>query len=97
MTTPQVAPVPQASRTAHAGENLVVPERMIVAPVVGIFRPHAMTDGDELQAGDEIGVVEGPGTTCPIRSPFGGTLMGMLAHPGERLRSGQPIAWLRVA
>jgi biotin carboxyl carrier protein len=56
-----------------------------------------MADGDELSAGDEIGVVEGPGTSCPILSPFGGTLMGMLAHPGERLRSGQPIAWLRVA
>src|SRR5262249_42494545 len=80
-----------------AGETLTVPERMIVAPVVGIFRPHAVDAGDELQAGDEIGVVEGPGTSCPVRSPFDGTLMGMLAHPGERLRSGQPIAWLRVA
>jgi [acyl-carrier-protein] S-malonyltransferase len=82
---------------AHAGETLAVPERMIVAPVVGIFRPHEVADGVEILAGDEIGVVEGPGTRCPIRSPFGGTLMGMLAHPGERLRSGQPIAWLRVA
>ena len=48
-------------------------------------------------AGDEIGVVEGPGTSRPVLSPFGGTLMGMLAQSGERLRSGQPIAWLRVA
>jgi len=82
---------------AHAGETLAVPERMIVAPVVGIFRSHGVADGVELNAGDEIGVVEGPGTSCPILSPFCGTLMGMLAHPGERLRSGQPIAWLRVA
>jgi biotin carboxyl carrier protein len=88
---------PRDPRHAHAGETIAVSERMIVAPVVGIFRPHEMTDGDELSAGDEIGVVEGPGTSCPILSPFGGTLMGMLAHPGERLRSGQPIAWLRVA
>ena len=88
---------PRDSRHAHAGEMLVVPERMIVAPVVGIFRSHGVADGVELSAGDEIGVVEGPGTTCPILSPFGGTLMGMLAHSGERLRSGQPIAWLRVA
>ena len=105
MTTPQVAsPLPKPGPAAAgdhphalAGETLAVPERMIVAPGVGIFRPHDMADGDELMAGDEIGVVEGPGTSCPIRSPFGGTLMGMLAHPGERLRSGQPIAWLRVA
>jgi len=25
-----------------------------------------------------------------------GDLVGMLVHPGERLREGQPIAWLRV-
>ena len=80
-----------------AGETFTAPERMIVAPGVGIFRPHAVAEGLELRAGDEIGVVEGPGTRCPVLSPFGGTLMGMLAHPGERLRSGQPIAWLRVA
>ena len=79
------------------GERVAVPERMIVAPVVGVFRPNEVGEGVELQAGDEIGYVEGPGTSCPVRSPFGGTLMGMLAHPGERLRSGQPIAWLRVA
>jgi biotin carboxyl carrier protein len=87
----------QQRHGAHAGETLAVPERMIVAPVVGIFRSHGVADGMELNPGDEIGVVEGPGTSCPILSPFGGTLMGMLAHPGERLRSGQPIAWLRVA
>lgn len=87
----------QQRHGAHAGETLAVPERMIVAPVVGIFRSHGVADGMEVSAGDEIGVVEGPGTSCPILSPFGGTLMGMLAHPGERLRSGQPIAWLRVA
>ena len=45
-----------------------------------------MVEGDDVAAGDEIGVVEGPGTSCPVRSPFDGTLMGMLAHPGERLR-----------
>jgi biotin carboxyl carrier protein len=91
-------PLPEPPRRSPmAGETLTVPERMIVAPVVGIFRPLHLVAGDELQAGDEIGVVEGPGTSCPVLSPFGGTLMGMLAQSGERLRSGQPIAWLRVA
>ncbi len=91
------ADTPSARRSPLAGETLTVAERMIVAPGVGIFRPHAVVEGVELSAGDEIGVVEGPGTRCPVTSPFDGTLMGMLAHPGERLRSGQPIAWLRVA
>ena len=105
MTVPPgtLTPLPDPPRRSPlAGETITVPERMIVAPVVGVFRPHptvgdAGTHGVELRAGDEIGVVEGPGTSCPVLSPFGGTLMGMLAHPGERLRSGQPIAWLRVA
>ena len=100
MTAPpgKLTPLPDPHRRSPlAGETLTVPERMIVAPGVGIFRPHAVAEGLQLRAGDEIGVVEGPGTSRPVLSPFGGTLMGMLAHPGERLRSGQPIAWLRVA
>ena len=105
MTVPPgtTTPIPEPTRRSPlAGETLTVPERMIVAPGVGIFRPDPLvTDagviGFELRAGDEIGIVEGPGTRSPVLSPFGGTLMGMLAHPGERLRSGQPIAWLRVA
>ena len=100
MTAPpgKLTPLPDSHpRSPLAGETLTVPERMIVAPGVGIFRPHGFTEGLQVRAGDEIGVVEGPGTSCPVLSPFGGTLMGMLAHPGERLRSGQPIAWLRVA
>jgi biotin carboxyl carrier protein len=79
------------------GERLAVPERMIVAPAVGVFRPRGVDEGVTVDKGDEIGTVEGPGTSCPVVSPFRGTLMGMLAHPGERLREGQPVAWLRVA
>jgi biotin carboxyl carrier protein len=84
------------SRTHH-GELLDVPERVIVAPSVGVFRPNVVTDGDVVDAGDSIGVVEGPGTSTPVCSPFRGMLIGMLAHPGERLREGQPVAWMRVA
>jgi biotin carboxyl carrier protein len=81
----------------HHGELLDVPEKMIVAPSVGVFRPSMFGRGDLVDAGEEIGVVEGPGTSMPVRSPFRGRLIGMLAQPGERLREGQPVAWLRVA
>jgi biotin carboxyl carrier protein len=84
-------------RPTHHGELLDVPERMIVAPSVGVFRPHLVADGDHVDAGEEIGVLEGPGMSMPVCSPFRGKLIGMLAHPGERLREGQPVAWLRVA
>ena len=88
------------------GEVLAVPERVIVAPAVGVFRPLSDTDdvdltqsadGTVVTAGQAIGVIEGPGSSTPVRSPFGGFLVGMLARRGERVREGQPVAWLRLA
>ena len=86
------------------GEVLAVPERVIVAPAVGVFRPLQDTDAEPTEAGEliiragqAIGVVEGPGSSTPVRSPFGGFLVGMLARRGERVREGQPVAWLRLA
>lgn len=82
------------------GEALAVPERVIVAPAHGTFRP---VEVDEVEPEDTvveeqvIGFVEGKGHSTPVRSPFGGRLMGMLAHAGERVREGQPVAWLRCA
>lgn len=80
------------------GEGLLVPERMIISPSVGVFRPlDDLDDGAELDAGQTVGHLDGPGTSTPVRSPFTGRLVGMLVHRGERLREGQPVAWLRVA
>lgn len=79
------------------GETLLVPERMIVAPGVGTFRPVELGEGAHVTRGQTVGVLEGPGSSTPVQSPFAGHLVGMLAHPGERIREGQPIAWLRVA
>jgi hypothetical protein len=79
-----------------SGEGLLVPERMIVAPAVGTFRAVALDETGPVTAGQTVGMVDGPGTSTPVDSPFSGNLVGMLVHPGERLREGQPIAWLRV-
>lgn len=82
------------------GEGLLVPERVIVAPSVGVFRPlfaHDVVSGQTVDAGQPIGVIEGPGVSTPVRSPFRGVLAGLLAHDGERMRQGEPVAWLRVA
>ena len=85
--------------TIH-GETLAVPERVIVAPAPGTFRP--VEPGElaaEIPVEQEqvIGFVEGKGHSTPVRSPFAGKLMGLLAHAGERVREGQPVAWLRCA
>jgi biotin carboxyl carrier protein len=80
------------------GEGLLVPERMIISPSVGVFRPLDDVDaGDHVDEGQTIGHVDGPGTSTPVCSPFRGQLLGILVHRGERLREGQPVAWLRVA
>ena len=85
--------------TIH-GETLAVPERVIVAPAPGTFRPiePAEAKGDGTVVAEQvIGFVDGKGHSTPVRSPFGGRLMGLLAHAGERVREGQPVAWLRCA
>jgi biotin carboxyl carrier protein len=82
------------------GEGLLVLERVIVAPSVGLFRPlfhHDTASGRQLDAGQPVGVIEGPGVSTPVRSPFRGVLAGLLANDGERMRQGEPVAWLRVA
>ena len=97
------------------GELLMVPERVILAPAPGKFRPvdHAAcsdapgtegsggdgpgADGAHVTCEQVIGFVDGIGHSTPIHSPFHGRLMGLLASAGERVREGQPVAWLRMA
>jgi biotin carboxyl carrier protein len=43
-----------------------------------------------------VGVVHSSGEEVPVCSAFSGFFMGLLAHPGERVREGQPVAWLRA-
>ena len=80
-------------------QALSIPERMIVAPTVGVFRSSfddERTDGRTVEVGQTIGVIDGRGTSTAVCSPFRGVLAGMLACDGERLRQGEPVAWLRV-
>lgn len=82
------------------GEQLDVLERVVVSPATGNFRPlppeTVTAEGEIVSEGQALGVVEGPGLSVPVRSPFRGFLMGMKVQPGERVREGQPVAWLRV-
>lgn len=82
------------------GESLDVLERLVVSPALGVFRPRppriVTTEGELVAAGQHLGVVECSGVEVAVVSRFAGFLMGMLAYPGERVREGQPVAWLRV-
>ena len=82
------------------GEELGVPERVVVAPCRGVFQPApprtVTTEGEIVEAGQVIGVIRSLKDEVEVRSPFRGWFMGLLAADGERLRDGQPVAWLRV-
>ncbi len=84
----------------HQGERLYVSERMVISPAAGVFTPAGPADaGDRLAplaANIEVGDLVGSVGDVEVRSPFSGELMGMLAHAGERVQAGQPIAWLRI-
>ena len=81
------------------GEDLMVLERVIVAPTVGVFVPsdgEVYLEGKVVKVGQVVGTIEASGTATEVRSPFAGRLMGMMARSGERVREGQPVAWLRA-
>ncbi len=80
------------------GEVPCIPERVIVAPAQGRFRPLASGVAPAtgmVGNGQVIGFVDELSRSVPVRSPFAGEFMGLLALPGERLGKGQPVAWLR--
>lgn len=57
----------------------------------------AVVVDDNVVVEQVIGFIDGAGHSTPVRSAFSGLLMGLLAHAGERVREGQPVAWLRLA
>jgi len=94
----------QASAAIHQGEHLYVSERVVVSPAAGIFEPTAALaalglDAAPLASGDRpvaVGELIGEVGGEPVRSAFAGSLVGLLAHAGERVTRGQPLAWLRT-
>jgi biotin carboxyl carrier protein len=86
--------------TVLPGERLDVLERVVVSPATGTFSalpPQTVTtEGEIVMRGQAVGTIEGPGGSVRVESPFTGFLMGILALPGERVREGEPVAWLRT-
>jgi [acyl-carrier-protein] S-malonyltransferase len=86
----------------HHGEHLYVSERVVISPCAGVFEPPAAgadgTPGEPAAEGAliEVGTLLGRVGREEVRSPFRGWLMGMLAVAGERVQTGQPVAWLRA-
>lgn len=74
------------------GEPLFARERLVVAPAAGAFSaaPGTTGEGARIEVGGLIGTVDG----VEVRSPFRGTLQGILAAEDEQVAEGQPVAWL---
>lgn len=84
---------------AHVdGDATLIHGRLLVAPVGGTFAPapphEVTTEGEILRPGDVIGHVLGPGRSDDVSSFCTGFLVRLLAEPGERVRVGQPLAWV---
>jgi biotin carboxyl carrier protein len=81
-------------------EDVHILERIVAAPSAGVFTllpPDVVTsEGEIVRAGQELGAIERNAGSVPVVSAHTGFLMGLLAMPGERVRDGQPLAWLRV-
>lgn len=78
----------------HEGEHLFATERVVVTPLAGVFAPVAsLAPGQVVHAGDVVGSVSG----TEVRSPFSGSVVGVLAVEGERVTASQPLAWMRTA
>ncbi|MGQ0830519.1 MAG: ACP S-malonyltransferase [Microthrixaceae bacterium] len=78
----------------HEGEHLFAAERLVVSPAAGVFTPTGdVVEGHHIERGRVLGHVAGH----EVRSPFHGTVKGLLAVAGERLTRSQPVAWLRTA
>jgi [acyl-carrier-protein] S-malonyltransferase len=95
----------QSYAAAHRGEHLYTSERVVVSPTAGTFEPDPGLSvpgpgGLSSRPGSEVEVAVGTSLgrvgAAEVRTPFAGRLVGFLAHRGERVMAGQPVAWLRV-
>lgn len=90
--------VPGSEGPTHTfvAESPQVLERIITAPAAGDFTLVSTAEGEAVQAGQVVGTIDRNSGPVDVISPHSGSLMGVLALPGERVRPQQPLAWLRV-
>ncbi len=80
------------------GDAVRIDVRLVVAPAHGLFHATAVdaftAEGEVVRRGDVLGHVRGPGAEVPVAAFCDGFLVRVLASDGERVRTGQPLAWL---
>jgi [acyl-carrier-protein] S-malonyltransferase len=78
------------STTSEAGPAW----RLAVAPVAGTFRAAGVEPGSPVAAGASVGTVESRRDVATVSAACGGVLVEWLAHDGDPVSPGQPLALL---
>lgn len=95
-----VAPESADGAIGVLAEDPHVPERVIAAPVTGVFTPQppeiVTAEGEIVRRGQVLATIERNSGAVEVTSPHTGFLMGLLALPGEHVRAHQPLAWIRT-
>jgi [acyl-carrier-protein] S-malonyltransferase len=68
--------------------------RLAVAPVAGTFRPLEVAPGTRMEPGARVGTVVSSRDESPVAAAHGGVLVEWLAHDGDPVSPGQPVARL---
>jgi [acyl-carrier-protein] S-malonyltransferase len=71
--------------------------RIAVAPVAGTFRPQDADPGTTFAPGDVVGTIVSNRDEAPVAAAHGGVLVEWLAHDGDPVSPGQPLARLHPA
>ncbi len=97
----QVEPMagwPSASLTMAPSSRIDSAGQTVVAPMIGTFysspspgEPPFVEEGDEIEAGQVIGIIEAMKIMNEITSEFGGTISQILVRNAQAVEYGQPL------
>ncbi|MEO6713822.1 MAG: acyltransferase domain-containing protein, partial [Mycobacteriales bacterium] len=76
------------------GTATAPPWRLILAPAGGTFEANSIEVDTELADGAQLGIVSSRRGNAEVVAPHGGHLIEWLAHDGDRVKPGQPLARL---
>ena len=104
--SPAAAPPSKRRSTYRVGERFHMSERLVVSPTAGLFEPHRHLGRADARAGrrrplpgarSRSAASSGSSATPRSARPSPARSKGVLVLPGERVTTGQPVAWLRAS
>ena len=78
-------------RAADAGSAAVLSDGTVAAPMPGTVLAVAVTEGQRVEAGQLLGVVEAMKMELALTAPFAGTVTGVVAVAGAGVALGAPL------